>query len=148
MDAMIQTIFDTFTQQYKIAPNGCWIWQRCLVKGYGVFTHDKKLIYAHRYSYELRFGKIPDNLEIHHLCYYKACVNPEHMKLITRAEHLDIENKFYKTLTYCKKGHELTSDNVYMSNGRNGNINRTCKKCHTRRINFNQALRKLGKLGR
>ncbi len=47
----------------------CWIWRRQPnVGGYGVFYHDKVQRYAHRASYELFVGPIPEGHQLDHLC--------------------------------------------------------------------------------
>ena len=38
---------------------------------------------AHRFSWERSNGKVPEGLWIDHICYTPACVNVEHMRLVT-----------------------------------------------------------------
>jgi hypothetical protein len=67
----------------------CWLWIACRVPGgYGQFYVSKVGVqFAHRVSYELRNGPIPAGLEIDHLCRNRACVNPEHMEVVTTREN-------------------------------------------------------------
>ena len=67
---------------------GCWIWQRSKNwQGYGWFgLTPAKTVLAHRYAYELLVGPIPAGLKVRHTCNNNDCVNPSHMKLVTRAE--------------------------------------------------------------
>ena len=70
--------------------DGCWEWQGALSqngKGYGVLTVDKKNVAAHRFSWELVHGAIPNGQEIDHKCFNKKCVNPSHLRLANRAEN-------------------------------------------------------------
>lgn len=67
----------------------CWLWMRSkTAAGYGLFGDRRQLRYAHRYSYELTRGPIPDGLVIDHLCRNPACVNPAHLEPVnSRRKH-------------------------------------------------------------
>lgn len=73
----------------------CWNWKaHKLKKGYGHFHSKGKEILAHRYSYELHKGKIPENLFVLHSCDNPSCVNPEHLWLGTKKDNrTDCESK-------------------------------------------------------
>lgn len=43
---------------------------------------------AHRFSYEAHKGPIPEGLEIDHVCRNRSCVNPEHLRAVTRRENM------------------------------------------------------------
>lgn len=70
----------------------CWIWQRA--RGgrdseYGRTTGRKgKLMNAHRKYYEDRFGPVPSDLMVDHLCRVTLCVNPGHMEVVTNGENV------------------------------------------------------------
>lgn len=70
----------------------CWIWQGAHTgnnsrPGYGYIRVGKRTVYMHRYFYEEKYGEIPSNLEIDHLCRQTLCVNPEHVEPVTPAEN-------------------------------------------------------------
>lgn len=74
----------------RITESGCWIWTGSLNKhGYGRLTFGAKTnIGAHRASYELMHGKIPDGLFALHRCDIKCCVNPDHIFIGTQQENM------------------------------------------------------------
>ena len=43
---------------------------------------------AHRYSYRIHHGTIPEGAVIHHRCFNKRCVNPNHLQAVTQQENI------------------------------------------------------------
>jgi len=71
----------------------CWIWNSVRLTGnYGYFKYLGKYVRAHRMSYILANGHIPDNLLVLHTCDNPPCVNPEHLYLGTQKDN--IKDKF------------------------------------------------------
>ena len=68
----------------------CWLWQACTYRnGYGKFSLTRcNPVYAHRLSYELTNGAIPDGMCILHRCDVPACCNPNHLSLGTQLDNI------------------------------------------------------------
>ena len=76
---------ERFHQKYEINESGCWMWTggtRPNSKGVPYprhWTDDFKSIGAHRFSFQLAHGEIPQGMYICHKCDTPLCVNPDHL---------------------------------------------------------------------
>ena len=120
-------------------PNtGCWLWllQPNKQTGYGEFWYDKKRYLAHRLSYELEKGPIPEGLQIDHICRVRSCINPDHLRCVTIKENVlcgvgPAAQNLVKT--HCKYGHEFTLENTRYAAKYGNRICRECTRIDNRR---------------
>lgn len=64
----------------KRPAGGCWLWTGAVSgDGYGALWDGVRQVGAHRYSYELHNGPLPDGLWALHRCDTPLCVRPTHL---------------------------------------------------------------------
>lgn len=125
-------IIDEFRARVVVdLETGCWEWVgNKVTQGYGRFNIKPKVVVkAHRLSYVMYNGPIPNGLDLHHICNNPSCVNPSHLIPLSRGEHIKTMNrdpgKHNRIKTHCKQGHEFNIVNTYVtSKGR-----RSCRAC-------------------
>lgn len=99
-------------------PGGpCWNWLGGFFKaGYGQFALGRMPRKAHRVSYTINIGDVPNAMPLDHLCKNKGCCNPLHTEPVTYRENAvrcDSEVGKNSRKTHCKSGHALEGDNVF-----------------------------------
>jgi hypothetical protein len=67
-------------------PDECWLWMAARAGGYGRFAIAGKLRQAHHVAFELVTGEPIGAPYLGHTRFNKACVNPAHLKLMTKRE--------------------------------------------------------------
>jgi hypothetical protein len=79
--------------RYVEKTDSCWVWTGGSKnqKGYGQIGSGgkgAKHILAHRLSYEIHKGKIPDGMVVMHSCDNPSCVNPDHLSIGTQSQNI------------------------------------------------------------
>lgn len=81
----------TLEQRFKLKVRktpACWEWTGATSGyGYGQIGIGKKRQKAHRVSWELVNGPIPDGMFLDHRCGNRLCVRPDHLRLATRQQN-------------------------------------------------------------
>jgi hypothetical protein len=103
-------MLERFMDKVSPEPNsGCWLWDAYVSKdGYGRFGVGRIAHEAHRISYKLFNGEIPKDMCVDHICKIRSCVNPNHLRLLTRSENSKNQINANSKKTHCKLGHDLT----------------------------------------
>jgi hypothetical protein len=112
---------ERFLQKIRNDDNGCWIWTgRIKENGYGEINPGGRSspVYAHRVSYELFKGQIPEGMYVLHKCDVRECVNPDHLFLGTAEDNTADMMRKGRGKYIARKGEdcyqaELTEENVH-----------------------------------
>jgi hypothetical protein len=72
-------------------PTQCWMFEHLLSDGgYGRLKVAGKMIHAHRLSWEIHRGPIPEGMLVLHKCIAtRPCVNPDHLYVGSQQDNID-----------------------------------------------------------
>lgn len=109
--------------------DGCWLWSVKMGNGYGRFWSCDRTIAAHRVSWAMHRGVVPDGFDIDHLCRNRACVRPDHLEAVSKSTNTSRGYSGTPILkSHCRHGHAMTPDNIAVVKTARKTM-RLCKTC-------------------
>jgi hypothetical protein len=137
-----------------LVDDGCWEWQASRMKGpgtptYGFFGKSHgPVVLAHRYSYEMFVGPIPESMQVRHTCDNRTCVNPSHLELGSHQDNMDDRTKRGRhhnaNKTHCIHGHDFETNTRWNHNG----TKRDCEICYQNRLSVRREARRVARAGK
>jgi len=111
-----------------------WTWVAGFnANGYGCYWRDGGMVEAYKVVWEAFNGTVPSGYELHHHCERTWCVNPEHIRLVTRRQHTALSPNnpcgINARKTHCDHGHPLPT----VRNKRGQRVCQPCARERTRR---------------
>lgn len=90
------TVEERFWSKVDKRGDGCWMWEgQIFPDGYGAFQYKRNggrySHRAHRYAYMISSGDMnpPRSMDVDHMCHTPGCVNPAHLRLVTRKQNAE-----------------------------------------------------------
>lgn len=109
----MKTLVQRFWEKVEIYPDACWLWTGNTSKGYGRIRSGRRMLRAHRVSWEIANGPIPEGMDALHTCDNPSCVNPAHLFLGTHLDNMrDSVSKGRMHIGENHPSHKLTLSQV------------------------------------
>lgn len=135
----------------------CIIWHKSIRDtGYGQTWFRGKIMKAHKVEWIKANGDIPKGFVVDHVCHneavergeceggvtcvHRACINPEHLRLVTQQENVMAGIHSIDNRSHCNQGHPFIKENIMVR--KNGK--RECAECNRVRARVNYAKKKVG----
>lgn len=144
----VEGIMERFWKKVdKRGPEECWTWLasvQTVGHPYGYFRFGKTMKKAHRISWMLNNGEIPEGMCVLHKCDNPRCVNPAHLFIGTQLENIRDRDRKGRTTRHnsekihCIRGHRFSEKNTRID--KNGW--RYCRTCDVFRQKKYTATRK------
>lgn len=103
MPCKLETLFQRLVSKLQLDwDTGCWNWTGAINKdGYGQIGLGDEIVGAHRASWRMFVGSVPEGMELDHICRNRVCVNYQHLRIVTHKQQC--ENRGPKQV--CRHGH-------------------------------------------
>lgn len=81
-------LFTAYDPRISPCPtSGCWLWLMGLTDGYARSRIAGRLWLVHRWIWEKVKGPIPEGMVLDHMCRVRSCVNPDHLRVVTKGQN-------------------------------------------------------------
>lgn len=112
MPCKLETLFERLFSKVQLDwDTGCWNWTGAINKdGYGQIGLGDEIVGAHRASWRMFVGEVPEGMELDHICRNRVCVNYDHLRVVTHKEQC--ANRGPKQV--CRHGHRYDEVGFHM----------------------------------